>query len=121
MKNGTAAVRAPQPVGEITIPPKAKDLAGKFKIKIHEFHIAGNGSVRFVNKTEDIVSIWIPDGGSLFAGAAYNDIRFDLPAHGENTLSVLADAENGDYRYSAYCHEIRDFAEGGSAPEIHCP
>lgn len=119
MPDGQAVARKAGPVGTITIP--AKDATNKIKIK--KFGIADNASVQFLNQTGGNVSLWIPDGGLLFVppdGVPSRDIRVDVPAAGR-TLSVLASPKDRRYLYSAYCEAIGDFAEGNSAPEIHCP
>jgi len=119
MSNGQAVARAATSVGIITIPAKNANN----KVKINPFHIADYGQVQFLNQTGGNVSLWIPDGGLLFVppdGVPSRDIRVDVPAAGR-TLSVLASPKDGRYRYCAYCEDISDFAEGNSAPEIHCP
>ena len=119
MSDGQAVARAEGSVGIVTIP--AKDANNK--IKINRFHIAAHAQVQFLNQTGGNISLWIPDGGLLFVppdGVRSRDIRVDVPAAGR-TLSVLASPKERCYRYSAYCEDISDFAEGNSAPEIRCP
>jgi hypothetical protein len=120
MTNGAAAVRKAGPMGKINIPKQ--DGSGKIKIK--QFSVEDNASVQFFNQTEGNVTVWIPNGGLLFYppdGVSSNDIRLGIPANTGHTLNVLSKHEDGDYRYSAFCEAIHDFAEGNSAPIISCP
>jgi hypothetical protein len=119
MSTGHAAVRTAGPKGTINIPKK--DINNK--IKINKFAIGGNASAEFINQTGGNVRVWIPKGDKLFvppAGVQNFDESIDVPPSGL-TLSILANAIDGIYHYSAYCDAIKDFAEGNSAPEISCP
>jgi hypothetical protein len=117
MANGTAVARKTGPVGTITIP--AQDPSDH-KIKIPQFNIASNASVRFVNKTRGTVRLSIHNGGLLFVVPNLHISEY-IPDAGELTLSVSSTAKEAVYPYDAYCEAIRDYAVGKSAPVIVCP
>jgi hypothetical protein len=121
MKTGTAVAPKTGFEGTLTIPARNAESG---KIRIERFHIGQHKSVRFVNQTDGIVKILIPDGGSLFVplnGVADADTRLSIPARAELVLQVVEGRKRERYPYAAYCEAISDFAEGGSAPVIVCP
>jgi len=91
------------------------------------YHI-GNGdsprTIRFENHTEEPVKVWIPNADRFLDGKGRDfSVPMNVPAQGLE-LSVKCDPvkpEEGKYQYHVYCEAIRDFAEGNSPPEIHCP
>jgi hypothetical protein len=117
MANGTAVARKTGPVGTITIP---KQDPNDNKIKITQFNVANNASVRFVNQTGGTVRLSIHDGGLLFVVPNLHISEY-IPADGDLTLSVSSTAKEAVYPYDAYCEAIRDYAVGKSAPIIVCP
>lgn len=121
METGTAVAPKTGFEGTVTIPAKNADNG---KIRIERFHIGKNKSVRFVNQTEGIVKILIPDGGSLFVspnGVPDADTRLNILPSEELVLQVVKRPKEKIYPYAAYCEVISNFAEGGSAPVIACP
>lgn len=115
----TGTVPAPgSGVGTISI--HVKVVSGQ--VKIQPFDVKNYASVQFSNETLGNVALWIPNGGELFVGAdTKGDIFLSIPAGTSQSLPVsISNQHKQIYRYSAYCEAINAYAEGGSAPEIHC-
>lgn len=68
-------------------------------------------TVVITNKTADAIEISIPKAG-------IRNVSRDKGGSLTLTPADLAKLQGGRYAYAVYCHEVEDFAEGASSPEI---
>jgi hypothetical protein len=114
----------------------AKMQSGKYRAFVDP-PIIGIGdtpgdTVTWTNATTDKVTLWFPNGGRVFdpppisSFSNFSNSLIDIPAGTARTLTIKGAGgrpgpDHGYYKYSVYCEQVRDFAQGNSEPGLHVP
>src|SRR5580700_6858626 len=90
-------------------PPMARIGSGASKL----------GSIRFVNETDDIIRLWLPNAHH-YLDMKPEDLAspFVLEKGGQKDFNVKVSPEPGHYPYHVYCDAIGNGAEGHSEPHV---
>jgi hypothetical protein len=85
-------------------------------------------TVQWVNNTEKLAWLWIPNGDLFFKKPSQHDFStpFRIPPEpvpeGERlTFTVRDDCHGATSEYQVYCEAITGYAEGHSPPIVKCP
>jgi hypothetical protein len=86
-------------------------------------------TVTWTNNTTAKTTLWFPNGGKVFdppPGTVFSTSLIDIAAGDDLTLTIKGAGGNpgpahGYYKYTVYCEQVKDFAQGNSEPGLHVP